>query len=367
MKPFIFVFFLFLSTLASKERNFVISSPKEDKTDVLVLGTAIADYFAFISEEELLAMELEKGGWKLISEKEWNHFEGKKSLSALRLGGSAMNVAKCLASLGVSCGCLGKIGSDAAADIYLQKVKDLHMHALLQKSPIPTAKALCFITPDGQKTMRTYIEKAHRLNDFPFSPQDFTHVRLFHIEGYQIVEKELLKKMCTEAKKTGALISMDLGNFSLVEAHKKDFEEFLKGYIDIVFANDAEAKALTGLEPMFACRRLSELCSIAVVTMGGKGGWVKRKKEQYYFPAIPCEVKDTTGAGDFFTGGFLLGLLQEKSLRECAWLGAFLASHAVREIGTDLSEKSWEEIKCCVQEMESIAKKEQPLSETVTR
>jgi sugar/nucleoside kinase (ribokinase family) len=355
MKRFWAAFFVASALQLSAEERFI--SPKETKYDVLIVGAAIADYFAFISDTDLTDLKLEKGGWALVSDKEWSTLK-LSSDNALRLGGSAMNVIKSLSSLGVKCACLGKIGTDDTASGFSQKLHELHIHSLLQKTDLPTGKALCYVTPDGQKTMRTCLGASSCLSDLKLNPADFEGIRLFHMEGYQIVEKDLMKQAFDLAAKEGALISMDLGNFKLVEKHRDDFFSFIKEYVDIVFANEEEAKALTGMEPMFACRYLGSLCDTAIVTMGDKGGWVKKGKEQYYFPALPIEVKDTTGAGDYFASGFLLGVLQGKTVDLCAWLGSYMASQVVREIGTDIPLKTWREINEKVQNACFMVKKD---------
>ncbi len=362
----IFISMIFFSY--GEERQRVFSTSKENSYDVLAFGAILADYFCFVTEEELKKLNLEKGSWKEVSETEWNDLYKNGSVTTeLRLGGSALNVIKSLAHLGIRCGFSGKVGRDETALAIQQKLKELKIDSHFQKGSLSTGKALCWITPDGEKTMRTYLGISKNLSDLTFSSSDFDNVRLFHVEGYQIVEKDLLKKVLEMAKSKGVLISMDLGNSYLVRSHKADFEYFLKNYVDIVFSNEEEAKAFSDREPMFACRYLASFCPIAIVTMGKNGGWVQKGKEQIYFPAFPVKTKDTTGAGDFFSSGFLLGLLQEKSIHESAFLGAYIASEIVQEIGTDLSNAAWQEINARIKGLNEAIVKETPVKNEIAK
>lgn len=357
-KSILFSFAFFLTTLHAKEAQICSNnSSDEKKYEVLTLGAAIADYFIPISEQDFQQLGLEKGGWQPVSEEEWQTiYKSNKDTSSMMPGGSAINVIKGLAHLGVKCACLGKIGSDDVADAYLKRLQELGIHAILQKGSLPTGKMICFVTEDGQRTMRTCMGASHALGDMEINADDFKNIKLFHMEGYQMVDQELMHKAFAMAKKSGAKISMDLGNSTLVRKYKKELEEYLKQYVDIVFANDDEARTLTGLEPMHACNYLATICDIAVVTMGKNGGWVKRGKEQYYFPAVHTDiVKDTTVAGDLFASGFLLGILKGRPLKECAWMGAYVASHVVRVMGADLPDDAWLELNARIKCEEAMA------------
>jgi len=359
LHKFSLVTLLFSFCFANAKETHIFSGVSyEEPYQILALGSALADYSVSISDQQLQEMGFQKGGWMAISEKDWNAFyEKAKVSSSLTLGGSALNVIKGLAHLGAKCACLGKIGSDGAAETFLQKLSELHVRSLLRKSPLSTGKVLCFITPDGQRTMRTFLGASQTLNDITFDHADFARIKIFHAEGYQLAEADLLYKAFALAKQAGAKISMDLGSAPLVKQYRKELEKILKEYVDIVFANEDEAAAFTGLEPMHACSYLAKLCETAVVTMGKNGGWVKKGKEHYYFPAIPVTVKDTTGAGDLFASGFLLGVLKERPLKECAWMGAYLASHIVCVVGTELPETAWQELRDRIKLEESLAKK----------
>ncbi|HSW72182.1 MAG TPA: adenosine kinase [Chlamydiales bacterium] len=311
--------------------------------EVLSIGAPIADYFVCVSDEEFQGLGLEKDGWKPISEEEWQSYHTMYPNTSFTLGGSGLNVIKSLSHLGLSCAFLGKMGLDHLATALLEKMESLNIQCLMQYNDSPTPKMYCFITPDKERTMRTF-RGIESLADLPFSSKDFENVSIFHIAGYEIENKEMVKRAFAIAKSQKCLISLDLGSAKLVEQYKEDFIEFIKE-ADIVFGNADEAKALTSLEPMYAVQQMAKLCPIAVVTMGEKGGWVKKGKEHYYYPSIQVEVKDTTGAGDFFTSGFLYGLLRKKDLRDCAYLGAFLASEVIKEIGTDLPEDTWKRIR----------------------
>lgn len=131
---------------------------------------------------------------------------------------------------------------------------------------------------------------------------------------------------------------MDLANIAIVRSNKEFIQDLIENTVDILFCNEMEAEELTGLDPSNACSYLSQFCEIAVVTMSDKGSWAQRGEEKVYTPVQTVETLDTTGAGDYFTGGFLQAYLSHSSLQKCYWQGTLLASYVVQVIGDDIPE-----------------------------
>jgi sugar/nucleoside kinase (ribokinase family) len=149
----------------------------------------------------------------------------------------------------------------------------------------------------------------------------------------------------SKAKEAGLKIALDLASFNVVEANMDTLNELVDNYVDIVFANEEEAKSFTGLSPEKALQNLASRCEIAVVKIGKEGALIQKGDEKIHVPAIGTEVIDTTGAGDYFAAGFLAGLAKGYNLEQSGKLGSLLASKVIRVVGAELSSADWLEIK----------------------
>jgi sugar/nucleoside kinase (ribokinase family) len=147
------------------------------------------------------------------------------------------------------------------------------------------------------------------------------------------------------AKSAGLVIALDLASFNVVEANKNILNELVDNYVDIIFANEEEAKSFTGLKPEAALENLAQRCDIAVVKMGKEGAFVQQGNKKWHIPAVNISVIDTTGAGDFFAAGFLVGLASGYDLGKCGKIGSLLAGEVIQVVGAELEESRWEAIK----------------------
>jgi len=318
---------------------------------VVGLSAAIIDHYFFITDEQLRSMTSEKGGWAPIDYPTLSSIL-KKNKSAAKMipGGSGANVIKGMCQLGQKCAVIGKVGSDDKGEYYTQKMKDLGITPLLAKGDLPTGQAVCLITPDGERTFRTYLGASHSLSDLSFDSTIFKKARLLHIEGYQLVDPDLVIKTLKLAKKAGIKISLDMGNVEIVRRNKEFIHNILDKYVNVLFCNEREAKELTGLLASEACDKLSTFCDIAIVTMSERGSWVRSGEEKVYMEALSVNTIDTTGAGDFYASGFLHGYLQGESLRKSAWMGALVSAQVVKRVGAEIPQAIWEEIKSTILE-----------------
>jgi sugar/nucleoside kinase (ribokinase family) len=311
----ILAFFLWTTTLFSYE--------------VLSCVDAMIDYTVFVDD-----VEGERGGSGPIDLEDFQRLT--KDCDCITAGGSGTNTTKGLASLGLECAVIGRIGNDEASEKYLESIERFSITSRLSRYNAPTGRIACLVTPDGHRTMRGYIGALKDSFPFEVNPSAFRGIRLFHVEGYQIPNPPFLKKLITHAKNERALVSMDLGCWELVERFKEDLQELVEHHLDIVFCNDQEAKALTGLGPEDAAKFLAERCQIAVVTCGADGGFVSSSGETFQYAAHQVKTVDDTGAGDLFMAGFLAGLLRGLPLEVCADQGAALAAKIVQIEGAEL-------------------------------
>lgn len=324
-------------------------------TEILSLGGVLIDKAMFVSDEFFEKVPGLKGGSSLLSYEQFHCLLKDYDQSfGMTPGGSAVNTLKGLASLGHDCAFIGIASEDQEGRFFVESLKSKGVTLHVQKIAAPSAQCLCLITPDHERTMRTFLGPTHDYGNIVLQPELFEGVALAHAEGYLMHDQVMTKNFFAYAKEAGAVTSLDMGCFEVVEARRDFILELLKTDVDIVFANELEARTLTSLDPEEACEYLSKLCDIAVVTLGCNGGWVKCGNQKVKFAAFcSSNVIDTTGAGDLFISGFLHGYLKEKSLEECARYGAVVAAKVVQVIGAGLSDESWDEINEIIHPRES--------------
>ncbi len=321
------------------------TSQKANNYDVVGLGTAFIDYIIEVNDKELSDLKYKKGSWGAI---DLNSFQtvldSKAKTVTTSPGGSGGNVIRGLANLGQKCAVLGQVGNDKQGLFYLKSMENLAVKPLMTKTSQPTAQAICFITPDGQRTMRSLGAENEQQSQTNIDKHIFSNVKVFHAEGYQLYNLDFFERSLKYAKESGAKISIDLSSVEIVKRFKDELLNIIPKYVDIVFANEGEAFELTHLNPQESCDFIATLCDVAVVTMGDKGSWAKSGKIKFYTPAFPADTLDTTGAGDLFTSGFLYGYLENEPLQRCAIIGSLVASKVVETLGAEMSKETWEEI-----------------------
>lgn len=318
--------------------------------DILGLGSAFIDYILKVNEEDLTSLKYDKGSSGSIEYSSLQSLLKKNDthLQCSSFGGSGANVIKGLARLGQRCAMIGNVGSDDKGLFYLKSLKDLEITPLLQEGILPTGQAICFITPDGETTTRSYSGASKE--PMKVNEKIFHKIKLFHVEAYQLQNRQFLQEALELAKKQEAKISLDLSHVALVKRYKDDLLNIIPKYVDVLFANEAEAFELTHLPPQEACDFLGTLCEVVAITMSDKGSWVKSGKIKFYTSAMNVVAVDTTGAGELFASGFLHGYLNNKPLLACAWIGSYVASKVVQIYGTNIPDTMWEEIYATLKE-----------------
>lgn len=313
----------------------LISSLCAKSYDVLSLSSAILDHFIFISDDKLSTLTNEKGNWAPIDYQTLGKLLKDQTPKVLP-GGSGTNVMKGLAKLGKKCAIIGQIGFDEKGKLFQKSLDDLGIESSLNMGVLPTGQAICFITPDGERTFRTYIGAAHSLSDVRLGDKYFKESRHFHLEGYQLIDEDLCLQALVKAQTEKMTISIDLANPRVISEHKEFLLKILPRFIDFVFCNEPEAKALTGKAPKEAAIALAEMCKVSVVTVGQKGSYAVRNGEVVFAPAQDVNTIDLTGAGDSYASGFLYGLLEGLPLKECARIGTEIAANVVQVVGADI-------------------------------
>ena len=311
---------------------------------ILGIGNALVDIVAMLEDDQIIrSLNLPKGSMTLVdremSDRVQQEIEGEKRL--LVTGGSVANAINGIANLGVPCGFLGTVGRDELGKLFEDEQKNQGILPLLIHSDLPTGRAVGLVEPDGERTFATYLGAASALSPDHLTADRLQGFDIFFIEGYLVYNEALILAAAVAAKEAGLLIALDLASYNVVAENKELLNELVDNYVDIVFANEEEAKAFTGLEPVEALENLAGRCDIAVVKVGKEGAYVQQGTVRHKVPAAGDLVVDTTGAGDFFAAGFLSGLAKGYDLQKSGKLGALLASRVIRVPGAKLAEPEW--------------------------
>lgn len=319
---------------------------------ILGMGNALVDIMTRMdSDHYLQQFDLPKGSMILVDAQrsrkiydETTHLE-----KTIRSGGSAANTIHGLANLKIESGFIGKIGNDEMGRIFYDDLVKSGINPHLYTSKVETGRAVALISPDAERTFATYLGAAVELDQNDLSQELFSQYDIFHIEGYIVQNHELLKAALKLAHQKGLRVSLDMASYNVVEQNRDFLEEMLRKYVDIVFANEDEARSLTGLEPREALDRIAEMCDIAVVKVGKKGSFVKHGKEVNSVGIIDVNSIDTTGAGDLYASGFLYGLSMGMSPDRCGRIGSILAGKVIEEIGPKIDDSKWREVRKMVE------------------
>jgi sugar/nucleoside kinase (ribokinase family) len=311
------------------------------KYDIFGIGSALMDFLIEVEHDELIELNLKKGQFHLIDENQSKELLKKLEKYNVKTspGGSSANTLYGAALLGSNVVFCGKVGKDKHGDIYEQKMVDGNVKPTLARAENITGHAITFITPDSERTFAVHLGAAVHLEKDDVFFEDLNQSRILHIEGYQLEDKNLRDVSLHAmqfAKKKGVKISIDLGDPGIVSRNKADIKKMVNEYADIVFANEEEANALTGLEPLEALKEIAQITDIAIVKVGKKGSYIKQGEKVYEIPPYEAKAVDTTGAGDMFAAGVLYGISQGRNLNISGRIGSYFAAKVVEKIGARL-------------------------------
>lgn len=323
---------------------------------ILGLGNALVDVLISIDNDDILKeLKLPRGSMQLVDE----HFLSRattltKSLKQnIAAGGSAANTINGIANLGIPCSFIGKISKDQFGEYYREDMIKSGIDPILLIGKAQTGRATVFISKDSERTFGTYLGAAVEMIPDELRPELFDGYDYFHIEGYLVQNHELIRKAMQTAHQKGIKVSLDLASYNVVEANRDFLKEMTGKYVDILFANEEEAKAFTGNSPEESLHELASMVEIAVVKLGAKGSFIQRGSEIERVGVIKANSVDTTGAGDLYAAGFLGGLVKELPLKKCGQLGALLSGKVIEVVGPRMGEGTWREINRQVKAIEN--------------
>ncbi len=314
---------------------------------ILSLGNALVDMITRLeSDHDLQKLSLPKGSMQLVDKDQSESiYEISQQFSQkLAAGGSAANTIKGLAALGAETGYIGSVGGDSLGHFFESDLQKYQITPHLLTRDIDTGKAIAFITPDSERTFATYLGAAILLQADDLQADMFEGYQLIHIEGYLVQNYELVKRAIQLAREHGLKVSFDLASYNVVESNLDFLKEIVQSDVDIIFANEEEAKAFTGMEPHDAVHAIGQMCEIGVVKIGKEGSLIHADGEVFRVPAFPTQAIDTTGAGDLYAAGFLYGMTRNASWETCGKIGSLLASKVISDFGAGISDENWSEI-----------------------
>lgn len=322
---------------------------------ILAIGNALTDILAVLPDDTLLKKyHLPKGSMQHVDMETGDRiWDALKEVGVKYVpGGSAANTITCTSIFGMPSGFIGKIGNDDLGHLFKSTMEQYGVRTTMLRSERSSGRCMVFITgANAERTFADYMGATLELGPDDLKPEHFEGYDYFHIEGYLVQNQELISKAAKLAKAAGCIISIDMASYNVVESNDAFFHNLVDNYVDIVFANETEARAFTKMEPREACAELANHCDIAVVKIGKDGSMVQQGDEYHYIPAWPAATIDATGAGDTYAAGFLYAHSLGMPLRVCGEVGSIIAAKVVEVIGTKIDIPRWKDAKAEIREL----------------
>ncbi|MDB5104059.1 MAG: PfkB family carbohydrate kinase [Fibrobacteres bacterium] len=308
------------------------------------VGAALVDLLVEETDQFVSGMGSDKGGMTLV-ELETIDSALKTTKSPLKVvpGGSACNTIVGIGNLGGKARFIGRLGKDDLGKAFMDGLVKANVDHRLGQSDNPTGRVLSVVTPDTQRTMFTYLGASSQLSPEDVTIDDFADVGMVHLEGYLLFNRPVVEKIIAVAKQAKAKIVLDLGSYQVVEVCRDFLEQIIKS-VDIVLANEDEAKAYTGMGESESLDILAGKVETAVVKIGKKGALLAQGKNRFQVDAHLVKALDTTGAGDLWASGFLFGLTQGLGIENSARLGCKVGSEVVQVMGAVIPDAGWKRV-----------------------
>ena len=316
---------------------------------ILGIGNALTDILAVFPDETMLReYHLPPGSMQHVDLETGDRIWDKLKEVGVKYvpGGSAANTITCTSIFGMPSGFIGKIGNDELGHLYRSSLEQSGVKTTLLTGTKGSGRAMCFITgANAERTFADYMGAALELVPEDLKPEFFEGYDYFHIEGYLVQNQDLIRKAVQMAKEAGCIISIDMASYNVVESNEAFFHNLVEKYIDVVFANESEARAYTKKEPREALDELAEQCRIAIVKVGKDGSMVKAGDEYHFIDPWPAATIDATGEGDTYAAGFLYAHSLGMPLKVCGEVGSIIAAKVVEVIGTKIDIPRWKAAK----------------------
>ena len=315
-----------------------------DRNTVVGIGSALIDVLIREDDSFLDRCGALKGGMSLV---DFDIIQETLAMTTaepeVMPGGSACNTAIGVAKLGGNARFIGKCGDDDFGRSFEEDLRRNNVEPLLFRSPTPTGRVVSVVTPDAQRSMLTFLGASAETMPEEIGNHCFEGAAVVHIEGYLAFNPSLMQTALQCAKRSGALVSLDLASYTVVEASKDLLDDFIRRYVDILLANEDEARAFTGhTDEMRAAAALKKNVDIAVLKLGERGSWICHDRGIISIdPVRSGDIIDTTGAGDLWAAGFLYAYVNGFPLDRCGALGSLCGHEVCRQMGAGISDEGW--------------------------
>ncbi len=309
---------------------------------IICIGNALVDSLTQIEESKINELSLNKARMTLVDKERSNFLLQNMENPIYEAGGSAANTAYWISQLGGEVGFIGKISNDELGNQFQSSLKDsgLKDFTVFEEEDNQTGLCAIFITPDGERTMNTYLGAGEYLSVNDLNLDSIKDANILYMEGYlwdKPSSKEAFLHAAKLNKETGGMNAISLSDVFCVDMHRESFKDFIKSDIDYVFCNEDELNSLFELnnidESIENFSNLFPNVKQLICKLGSSGVMIIEKGRSYHFDATEANVVDKTGAGDFFAGGYLYGLQKNLSLVDSAEIANRSAAHVISEIG----------------------------------
>jgi len=312
-----------------------------DRLDIVAIGNAIVDVLAKADDTFLETEGLLKGGMQLIDAGQAESLYSRMGPGREISGGSAANTLAGAAALGCRCAFVGQVADDQLGAVFAHDIRanGVSFDTPARPGQPPTARCLILVSPDGERTMNTFLGASHYLPMGSIGGGLIERARILYLEGYMwdpAEPREVMREAIRIARAAGNLVAMTLSVNFIIELHRSDLQALIDGgLIDILFVNDEEVRCLTQNDDLEAAiAEVAPQVPLLVVTMGASGAAAFKDGERFTVAAEPvAKVVDTTGAGDLFAAGFLAGHVQGRSVEDALRMGAVAAAEVISHYG----------------------------------
>ena len=309
--------------------------------DVIAIGNAIVDVMAPCEEELIGELDLNKGGMTLVDTARAEELYAAMGPAPEISGGSAANTLAGMAALGAQCAFIGQVADDQLGAVFAHDIRavGIDFDTPARSEEPPTARCLIFVTPDGERTMNTFLGASQFLPPAALDDATIASAAILYLEGYLWDPEEprsAMRRAIDVARGAGRKVAFTASESFVIERHGDDFRALIdEGKIDILFVNEHELATLTGLSDFEAgVSAVAGKVPVLVATRSANGAIAVANGERAEVAAEPiAKVVDTTGAGDLFAAGFLTGHARGETLERCLTMGAVCAAEVISHYG----------------------------------
>lgn len=328
---------------------------QDKEFDVFGIGSPLIDIYMESEDHHLIELKLNKGHMHLLDNRNFLEIQKKLKTSPIKTGiaGDVTNTMMGIAAIGGRSVFCGKVGNGKYADLFEEVLASDNIKPVLVRcNRYNTGRVISFVTKDGQRTMTTYLGAAVGLKREEVVLDDIKRSKFLYTSGYVLDSPDLRVTMYHAmdiAKENGVKIAFDMADPGVIERNRREIQNIIENYADVIFANEIEAEKYTGKKPDEAVKILGKNVDIAVVKVGEGGSYIRSKEKSFKVDITPIKAVDSTGAGDLYAAGFLYALARGSNVNIAANVASFVSSNIVKQYGTRLEVSLKEQVETMIE------------------